>query len=79
MCIETYRGYKIYQNFKCVTRRNPVSGHVWREPVELKSMHVEGPGVRIRHNFFSLVKAREHIDYIIFVNNFIKEREAAAA
>ena len=76
MCIETYRGYKIYQNFKCVTKRNPVSGHVWREPVELKSMHIEGPGARIRDRFFSVKKAREHIDFLIFLQNFIEQREA---
>ena len=75
MCLEVYKGYKIYRNFKSVNKHNPISGHRWTEPVELKSMHISGPGASVRQNFFSLVKAREHIDYLIFVENFIEDRE----
>lgn len=75
MCLETYRDYNIWQNTRTVWKRNPVSGHQWPEYIDLKSMYISGPGSWHKQLFFSIKKAREHIDYLIFVENFINERE----
>lgn len=60
-----YRGYRIFPNTKTKWCRNPVSGHEWPTYEEVKGWHIIGPKAWSDVVYYSLSKAKEHIDFLV--------------
>ena len=67
-----YRGYKIWEDTKNIPMFNPISGHHWNDHVVVKnSFYISGKGARVTQNFRSVKKAKEHVDFLIRVEEIV--------
>lgn len=59
-----YKGYTITSRYKTVSKSSPVSGHEWSEYVPMAGFRVLGK-TALSHNFKTVDKAKEYIDFLV--------------
>jgi len=64
--IENYRGYNIWKNTKAVWKRDcgiPDGGFF--DNKTLKGFYLSGKGASVEQIFYTIEKAKEHVDFIL--------------
>lgn len=66
MFIEEFKCYKIFSNDVETWKKNPVSGHLYKDVTIGKTFHVSGLPFKFQKKYFrSVDSAKKHINYFL--------------